>query len=234
MNENMKQLQARAERAADVALEQKKYVSPIDVLVGVHWLQQSVLDQWRQGRLPSLERGIEVNLHKLSTAMHLFRSWGDPPGARAERDRLCSAEPRAAALALQRQRTGGRRAWLPHALGVARIVGAKAAAARRAAEPAAGPGGHCAAQRMDLLAVRWDRGLLAPGGPRASVPDLRRHGPPRLPAGGRCDAQPARKEGEPPVAGRGAVLEGAEAVRAAGDPGRRGGPGAGGGRVPGG
>ena len=75
MNENMKQLQARVERAAEVALAQKKYVSPIDILVGIRWLPQSVLDQWRQGRLPSLERGIEVNLHKLSTAMHLFRSW---------------------------------------------------------------------------------------------------------------------------------------------------------------
>ena len=49
MNENMKQLQARVERAAEVALAQKKYVSPIDVLVGIRWLPQSVLDQWRQG-----------------------------------------------------------------------------------------------------------------------------------------------------------------------------------------
>ena len=80
MNENMKQLQARVERAAEVALAQKKYVSPIDILVGIRWLPQSVLDQWRQGRLPSLERGTEVNLHKLSTAMHLFRSWATRRG----------------------------------------------------------------------------------------------------------------------------------------------------------
>ncbi|HKF15687.1 MAG TPA: DUF2293 domain-containing protein [Candidatus Dormibacteraeota bacterium] len=80
MNENVKQLQVRVERAAEVALAQKKYVSPIDVLVGIHWLPQSVLDEWRQGRLPSLERGIEVNLHKLSTAMHLFRSWATRRG----------------------------------------------------------------------------------------------------------------------------------------------------------
>jgi hypothetical protein len=42
MNENMKQLQARVERAAEVALAQKKYVSPIDVLVGIRWLPQPV------------------------------------------------------------------------------------------------------------------------------------------------------------------------------------------------
>jgi hypothetical protein len=75
MNENMKQLQQRVERAAEAALAQEKYVCPIDVLVGIGWLQQPVLDQWRQGRIPSLERGVEVNLHKVSTAMHLFRSW---------------------------------------------------------------------------------------------------------------------------------------------------------------
>jgi hypothetical protein len=80
MNENMKQLRERVERAAEVALAQRKYVSPIDVLVGIRWLPQSVLDQWRQGRIPSLERGIAVNLHKLSTAMHLFRSWATRRG----------------------------------------------------------------------------------------------------------------------------------------------------------
>jgi hypothetical protein len=75
MNENQKQLQRRVEQAAEATLARKKYVSPIDVLVGIRWLPPPVVDQWRQGRLPSLERGIEVNLHKLSTAMHLFRSW---------------------------------------------------------------------------------------------------------------------------------------------------------------
>src|SRR5262249_57621437 len=99
---------------------------------------------------------------------------------------------------------------------------------------AAGPRGDGAAQRVDLLALRWYRGLLAHGGARACVPDLRRHGPTRLPAGGRCDAQPAREEGEPPVAGRSAVLEGAEAVRAPGDRCRRDRQGAGGGRRAGG
>ena len=75
MNENTKQLKLRVERAAETALAQRKYVSPIDVLAGIGWLPQSVLDTWHQGRLASLERGIQVNLHKLSTAMHLFRSW---------------------------------------------------------------------------------------------------------------------------------------------------------------
>jgi hypothetical protein len=80
MNENMKQLQQRVERAAEAALAERKYVSPIDVLVGMGWLRQPALDEWRQGRVSSLERRIEVNLHKLSTAMHLFRSWATRRG----------------------------------------------------------------------------------------------------------------------------------------------------------
>lgn len=33
------------------------------------------LQQWRQGRVDALERVVQVNLHKLSAAMRLFRAW---------------------------------------------------------------------------------------------------------------------------------------------------------------
>lgn len=59
MNENTKRLKRRVEGAAEASLARKKYVSSIDVLVGIGWLSQSTLDQWRQGRLTSLERGIQ-------------------------------------------------------------------------------------------------------------------------------------------------------------------------------
>lgn len=75
MNENTRRLQKRVERAAEAALAEQRYVSPVDVLVGIGWLPPSILEQWRQGRLTSLERGIEVDLHKLSSAMDLLRSW---------------------------------------------------------------------------------------------------------------------------------------------------------------
>lgn len=75
VNENTRRLQKRVERAAEAALAEQRYVSPVDVLVGIGWLPPSILEQWRQGRLTSLERGIEVDLHKLSSAMDLLRSW---------------------------------------------------------------------------------------------------------------------------------------------------------------
>jgi hypothetical protein len=73
--DNRSQLEQRIVEAAEAALRHQKYVSSIDVLVGIGWLPPSTLATWRQGRLPYLERGMTANLHKLSTAMHLFRSW---------------------------------------------------------------------------------------------------------------------------------------------------------------
>ena len=73
--DNRSRLEQRIATAAEAALDDKKYVRPIDVLVGIQWLPQSTVDRWRQGRLPYLERGATANLKKLSTAMHLFRSW---------------------------------------------------------------------------------------------------------------------------------------------------------------
>lgn len=68
-------LEARVIRVAEAALKEQSYVAPLDVLVGLRWLSQPRVDEWRQGRLPAMERGIETNLSKVSTAMKLFRQW---------------------------------------------------------------------------------------------------------------------------------------------------------------
>ncbi len=75
MNENLKRLEARVVWAAEAALAEKKFVSAIDVLTRIGWLPQARLDQWRQGRLNYLEAGVSANLHKISTAMAMFRRW---------------------------------------------------------------------------------------------------------------------------------------------------------------
>jgi len=74
-SDSRSRLEQRIVTVAEAALEHKKYVSPIDVLVGIQWLPHSAVDRWRQGRLPYLELGATANLNKLSTAMDLFRSW---------------------------------------------------------------------------------------------------------------------------------------------------------------
>lgn len=66
--------------AAEAALSEQSYVSPIDVLIGVGWLTPRAVDQWRQGRAEDLERLAQVNLHKLSAAMAIFRRWAADRG----------------------------------------------------------------------------------------------------------------------------------------------------------
>ena len=62
-------------KAAETAVAESKFVSPIDILVMMGWLPQAHVDQWRQGRLPYLEQALSVNPNKLSTAMRHLRSW---------------------------------------------------------------------------------------------------------------------------------------------------------------
>ena len=50
------EITARVRRVAEQALAEKGYAAPIDVLVGLGWLAPVRIDEWRQGRLPVLER----------------------------------------------------------------------------------------------------------------------------------------------------------------------------------
>jgi hypothetical protein len=43
-------LKGRVEEAAERALAEQRYVSPIDVCVGMRWLHSTHVESWRQGR----------------------------------------------------------------------------------------------------------------------------------------------------------------------------------------
>jgi len=73
--ENRNKLRARVVTAAEAALARQGYVSAIDVLSGIGWLDEATLKRWRQAQLPDLEAGIQTNLSRISEAMHLFRAW---------------------------------------------------------------------------------------------------------------------------------------------------------------
>jgi hypothetical protein len=73
-------LERRVVRAAEAALSERGYVSPVDVLVGIGWLHQRHVDEWRQGRVDCLERVTMVNLQKLSEAMRLFHGFARAHG----------------------------------------------------------------------------------------------------------------------------------------------------------
>ena len=67
-------------RAAEAALAKRRFVTAIDVLVGIGWLEPRRVDEWRQGRVDYLERVTVANLGKISSAMGSFRRWAQARG----------------------------------------------------------------------------------------------------------------------------------------------------------
>jgi hypothetical protein len=68
-------LEERVAEAANAALSDQGYVSPIDVFMRMVLLAPSHVESWRRGRLPLLEAAIQGNLSKISDIMALFRKW---------------------------------------------------------------------------------------------------------------------------------------------------------------
>ena len=68
-------LERRVVHAAETALDEQGFVSPIDLLVGLGWLAVSYVDAWRQGRIGCLMDALTVDPAKLSSAMQILEGW---------------------------------------------------------------------------------------------------------------------------------------------------------------
>ena len=75
-----RRLERRLIEAAEASLDQRGFVTAIDVLIGLGWLPPSGERAWRQGRIPYLERAVSANLSKVSGAMRHFRRWATTRG----------------------------------------------------------------------------------------------------------------------------------------------------------
>jgi hypothetical protein len=73
--DNRNKLRVRVLGAAEAALARQGYVSAVDVLLGIGWLDPATLKRWKQAQLPCLEAAIQTNLSRISEAMRLFRAW---------------------------------------------------------------------------------------------------------------------------------------------------------------
>src|ERR1700687_654830 len=72
---NRNALVERVVKAAEAALAAQGYVSPIDVLVGIRWLDVPTVERWRRRQIDCLQRAVPTHLPRISEAMKLFRSW---------------------------------------------------------------------------------------------------------------------------------------------------------------
>jgi hypothetical protein len=86
----------RVIQAADAALVAQGYVSPVDVLVGLRWIDYGTVKRWQQGQVDCLEAGMQTNPSRIAEAMELFRVW-------AAQKQLVPSETQYVARSPQRQ-----------------------------------------------------------------------------------------------------------------------------------
>src|ERR1700678_2344871 len=80
---NRQSLADRVARAAESSLAIQEYVAPLDVLMGIGWLDASTEKRWRLGQIESVEGALQVNPARIFEAMELFHSWVKSKGLQA-------------------------------------------------------------------------------------------------------------------------------------------------------
>jgi hypothetical protein len=78
------------------------FVSAIDILVGIGWLDPEALERWRRGQIDCLEEVVRTNLSRISEAMRLFRSWATARGLFASQTEYVARTPRRETLRFSR------------------------------------------------------------------------------------------------------------------------------------
>jgi hypothetical protein len=68
-------IEKRVIEAANSILHEKKFVSVTDIFLHMGWLNSALVQDWRKGKVPYLERVIQTNLNKISRAIRFFQSW---------------------------------------------------------------------------------------------------------------------------------------------------------------
>jgi hypothetical protein len=58
----------------------RKYVTPLDVCVGIGWLSSAQVDAWRQGRIGSLDEVLPVQETKLADLLDCVQRWAADKG----------------------------------------------------------------------------------------------------------------------------------------------------------
>jgi len=95
MNEdNRNKLPDRVTRAAEAAIAEQYYVSPIDVLVGIGWVDGGSVKRWRQGQIDCIEQVIQTRPSRIAEAMKLLQSWAEAHELTPSETQYVSATPR--------------------------------------------------------------------------------------------------------------------------------------------
>jgi hypothetical protein len=73
-------LQPRVVAAAEKALAKQKFVTPLDVCMGIGWLPSAHLDDWKQGRVAALEKVLPAHGDRLASLIEYLERWAAAEG----------------------------------------------------------------------------------------------------------------------------------------------------------
>jgi hypothetical protein len=99
---NRSPLTDRVVSAAEATLAAQGYVRPIDVLVGLRWLDLGAMKRWQQGQLDCLEDAIQTNPSRIAEALTVFRSWATRKGLLASETQYVARMPQRETLRFSR------------------------------------------------------------------------------------------------------------------------------------
>jgi hypothetical protein len=99
---NRAPLADRVAGAAGAVLAARGYASPIDVLVGIGWVDAGTVERWRRGQIDCLEGAIQTNPSRISEAMRLLRSWASARGLHASPAQYVARTPQRQTLRFSR------------------------------------------------------------------------------------------------------------------------------------
>jgi len=99
---NRPPLADRVARAAEAALAAQHYVSAIDVLLGIGWLDPNSARRWQQGQIDCVEEALQTNPARISEAMDLLRSWAVAKGLLANEADYVARTPQRQTLRFSR------------------------------------------------------------------------------------------------------------------------------------
>lgn len=76
----MAAISTRVARIAEATLAEQRFVTAVDVLIGLGWLTPPHIDRWKQRRVSPLSRCIQVDASKTSAALDALRKWAREHG----------------------------------------------------------------------------------------------------------------------------------------------------------
>jgi hypothetical protein len=99
---NRPPLADRVVRAAEAALVAQDHVSPIEVLLGIGWLDPNSARRWQQGQIDCVEETLQANPARIAEAMDLLRSWAVAKGLLASETDYIARTPQRQTLRFSR------------------------------------------------------------------------------------------------------------------------------------